>query len=306
MKPTIYSIGIAALVAAILFGFAWVCLAPYLMPVVGRQELVRTNSASYKDIKRVELQNDNGPVRVQAVSGNDVRVDVVVRGRPLTAKAAQGLDQSLEVPVDIGQADGVLAVRTAKGRKPADVEVEVAYTLDVPMGANLILDVGNGNVTVSGQVGGMLITGQNADVEVLSPRGPVSVKTMNGRVRLTGVPEGADVTTTNGNVYAHMSGGPLTAQTSNGAIVARVAGEAVSACNLTTLNGGITVVLGNDASAKVEAGTEHGKVRCDWPLAGIDEGKTGLQHIAGAIGTGRIPLRLGSVNGNIWVARDTP
>src|SRR5690606_5266227 len=109
--------------------------------------------------------------------------------------------------------------------------------------------------------------------------------------------------TVNGNVYTHMLGGSLWASTTNGAIVTRILQPEVARCNLSSLNGGITVSLAEGCSARMDASTERGIVRSDVPVR-YTEGGNRRRHLRGDIGDGRTMVSMETVNGSIWIMRD--
>ncbi|HOE65495.1 MAG TPA: DUF4097 family beta strand repeat-containing protein [Candidatus Hydrogenedentes bacterium] len=299
----LYSLLLAAASGAAFIAFALTCIAPYTMPLVGRPEIVRTMTATFPGVRSIDIHNENGPVRVQTGTGHEVRVTAVIRACPLTRNAAQKAHVTRYEPMSIEQNGDTLLARPVSGRIAEDVNIAVDYAIEAPPGTDIAIENVNGNVKVTGSFGAVNVSGQNADAELTSPQGTVTVRTLNGRVRLTDAAQGADIETVNGNIYAHVTGGALRAETRNGLIVARVADPSVTECNLTTLNGGITVVLSEPCSVAVDAKTQHGRARSDWPM--MTGAENVLQRIAGTIGSGNMPLRMETVNGNIWIARDT-
>ena len=137
---------------------------------------------------------------------------------------------------------------------------------------------------------------------MVEPAGSVLAESTNGRIRVMDAPQGATIRTVNGNVYAHMLGGRLKAATTNGAIVAHVLKPEVGACDLTSQNGGITLVMAEQCSARVDAVTGRGVVKSDF-LVDSSSGVQQRKQLRGIIGRGDTMLRMDTLNGNIWITR---
>ena len=121
----------------------------------------------------------------------------------------------------------------------------------------------------------------NGGVEADSLRSDVQAYTVNGQVR---------VTTT----------GTVQAKTVNGSITASLLKPFWSKPpELTTVNGGITLVLPSTANAALEAATKNGKIVTDFNA----RGKVTDQEVIGRIGGGGGRLVLNTVNGTIALKR---
>jgi DUF4097 and DUF4098 domain-containing protein YvlB len=101
-----------------------------------------------------------------------------------------------------------------------------------------------------------------------------------------------------------MTGGPLLAATTNGAIVARALNPGVTECTLSSQNGGITLVMDEGCSAAVEARTDRGSIRSDFPVDSTS-GCSKRRHLQGTIGSGHTKVKMDTLNGNIWIAKET-
>ena len=106
----------------------------------------------------------------------------------------------------------------------------------------------------------------------------------------------------NGSIYATVADGGLRATTANGNIVATLVKPAVKTCDLTAMNGGITLLMAADCSAEVDASTGRGTVRSELPVT-APTGQTKRRELRGRIGAGETRLNLNSLNGNISIAR---
>lgn len=255
---------------------------------------------------KVELVNNDGAVVVTTHSADTI--DVRARYRVYTmAKGMEELAASYgESLVKIEEVGDVLRIVTEPGERPEGLEVIAEYVVSVPNRTDLELRNANGNVTVAKGAGAITVRGRNSDVLINGAEGPVAVRSTNGRIRVVDAEAGAELETVNGNIYAHVSGGSLNADTTNGQIVARLLDRNVETCDLTTRNGGISVVLSPDSSAQLEARTARGAVNRGDVAVDVSNGIDRRRHLRGLIGDGRTALTMDSLNGNIMIMRSVP
>jgi DUF4097 and DUF4098 domain-containing protein YvlB len=172
----------------------------------------------------------------------------------------------------------------------------------VPKKTAIHIDGANGNVFIGSGCGDVNIEGNNTDIEITEPLGRVDAKVANGRIRVTDAVEPAVLETVNGSVYVYMRGGSLRASTANGNIYAYLTDPDVSACDLTAMNGGITLAMAENCSAEVNATTGGGTVRSDLLFTQV-QGVQRRQALHGTIGDGRTRLTMNSLNGDIMITR---
>ncbi len=304
MNPLLKSVLTAATVTVMVLACSIVFIAPQLrMSVVGAPAVQEQRHYAFDNVKRLQLENNDGALRVRSHDGDAVEVEAHITMytySPEDEPMAREYMESVLVPET---ANGALTLISEPGERPGELEVFVDYTIHVPFGTDLHINNGNGNVWVGRGSGQVTVQGRNADIEVFAPEGEVTARTTNGRIRVLEAPQGADLETVNGNVYAHMRGGRLRADSTNGAVVARVLDAGVEACDLTSRNGGITVIL-SEPSAEVYAETGRGSVQSDLPLS--PEAVTQRRYMRGVIGGGETQLNLDTLNGNIWIRGNTP
>jgi len=304
MNPLLKSLLTAAAVAVMVLACSIALIAPQLRTsVVGPPTVQEERHYTFDAVQRLQLENRDGAIRVRPYEGDAVEVEARItmytyspEDNPIAREYMDSLLVSETVNSD-------LRLISEPDERPGELEVFVDYTIHVPFGTDLHINNGNGNVWVGRGSGQVTVQGRNADIEVFAPEGEVTARTTNGRIRVLEAPQGADLETVNGNVYAHMRGGRLRADSTNGAVVARVLDAGVEACDLTSRNGGITVIL-SEPSAEVYAETGRGSVQSDLPLS--PEAVTQRRYMRGVIGGGETQLNLDTLNGNIWIRGNTP
>jgi len=152
----------------------------------------------------------------------------------------------------------------------------------------------------SGAIGGALGNDVSVDFVVRVPHGVrFAARTVNGLVEAKSLDADAEAHTVNGNVMLSTTASGQ-GDTINGSIFASV-GRFNSPLSFSTVNGGITLVMPGDATAKVRADTVNGPIQTDFalPVRGPLPGK----HIAANIGHGGPDLHLATVNGAIHLRR---
>lgn len=198
---------------------------------------------------------------------------------------------------------GGIRIQTETGERPEPVDIRTDYRLTVPRGANVSVEGANGNVLIHEGCGALYITGNNTDIKVVSPGAAVRAESNNGRIQVENAPGETVLKTINGNIYAGMSGGYLEAETTNGSVSVALHSEHVTSCNLTSLNGGITLSVVDAGNMAVEARTDSGTVRCDVALR-YEAGYPKRRKIVGTAGAGHNPISLYSRNGDISIVRN--
>jgi len=277
-------------------------LAGNLPRVAGRPDVRERREFDLPSADLLRLNNADGSVYVRARGMDGVHVQATISAY-LSPREDQGIAQDYVASlVNATLEDATLEVVTEPGERPDAVDLRVDYAILVPLGTDVSIEGANGNVWVSKGCGRVSVMGRNTDIEVVEPGGAVMAESTNGRIRVMDAPEGATIRTVNGNVYAHMLGGALEATTTNGAIVAHVLESDVEACDLSSRNGGITLIMHEGCSAQVEAVTERGTVKSDLPVDSA-AGVRRRRHLRGTIGKGDTMLRMDTLNGNIWIAR---
>jgi hypothetical protein len=302
MRVFVRSAVTAGLLALLIVLFSLRVIARHTPQVVGEPLVDQTRAFTWPAEEALRLQNAHGPIEVRTQEGDEITATARIRVYARSEEAVGVAEGYAEELVAVSRADGRLDVVTDPRDPPhRGLDVYVDYRISVPPGTDVAIDSDYGNVLVEAGCGAVTVDGLNTDCEVREPKGPVEVRTTNGRVRLLDAPAGGLLETVNGNVYLHGLAGAFEVETTNGLVVAHVMAPRVEAMDLTTINGGITVVLHRDvAAALFDAQTMTGGVRVDWPVDGA-EAPAGRRRMEGVIGEGGPRLTLRTVNGNIWI-----
>jgi DUF4097 and DUF4098 domain-containing protein YvlB len=206
-----------------------------------------------------ELQNVNGPVRVEGWDRNEVEIHAV--------KVAKDNQSDLErVTIEVDAKPSAVSVLT---RYPQDegVEVAVEYTVHVPHTAR-VEHVGtvNGTLRIAGVESIGELRSVNGNIEVYEGAGNVHARTTNGNVHLELLhfqdEKGMSAETTNGSVLLAVPQdmqANLEARSLNGNFYSELPlsretslrpremrgrfGKGGSAIKLNTVNGGIQIVI---------------------------------------------------------------
>ena len=293
----------ACLIAVAVFFVTVGSIAVNLPRVVGRADISDERSMELPAAGAVWLSNPDGTVRIRARETDKVLLSASIRAYVQSTSDHAAIERYVESLIHVNSETDTLRITTEPGERPDLLDLLVDYSIVVPMGTDVTVEGSNGNVWISKGCGRVAVHGRNTDIEVVEPAGPVFAESTNGRIRVVDAPQGATIRTVNGNVYAHMLGGRLKAATTNGAIVARVLEPQVGACDLTSQNGGITLVMSAGCSAQVDAVTGRGVVKSDF-LVDSSAGIQQQRQLRGTIGRGDTMLRMDTLNGNIWIARN--
>ncbi|HEO71254.1 MAG TPA: hypothetical protein ENN80_08320 [Candidatus Hydrogenedentes bacterium] len=303
MKRFVRSIITAVCIAGAVQVLAVGVLAPRLPPVRGRPATVEEREFRLGAAPELRLHNHEGSVHVRTHDGDETLVRAEVRAYiygPGSASAARAYAASV---VRVQESAEAVDVISEPAERPDGVDVEVDYDVFVPEGTDVVIEGGNGNVWVSKGCGQVSVRGRNADIEIVKPRGPVTVRSKNGRIRVLDAEADTDIETVNGNIYAHMRRGALRAVTTNGAIVAHMYSADSPRFELESQNGGLTLVMSEGCSGRVEARTGRGIVRSDFPVDMAD-GVLRRRHLQGTIGAGHTAVSMHTLNGNIWLTKE--
>lgn len=299
MKRLVRCVLVAIVMAIAIHTFSIGVLSAHLPRAVGKPNVHEVRTFTLAAVPAARIENQNGEVHVRVHDAGSMRLDATITGYTENhqAPSAECVSELIDV---VESPESVSMISRDVPKVFRDLRID--YTLFVPPGTDISVVNTNGNVWISKGCGSVNIEGANTDIEVVEPRGSVSARSTNGRIRLIDAPADATLHTVNGNVYAHMLGGSLDASTINGAIVAHALGSGVTDCRLKSHNGGLTLVLHEQASAVVDAATSHGAIKCDWPIAPSEDG---LPHrLRGTIGTGHTEVRMETLNGNIWITKE--
>ncbi len=215
---------------------------------------------------QVEVKGFNGAVRAVAGDGDQVEVTAVrsSRGRNPADVPIAIIEDAGDLTVCAAAPDNANVCAGDGGLGPQN-GVEIEYTIRLPRGVNFNAETVNGGITVDG------VTGD------------VSVETVNGALDIT-------------------ASGAISAETVNGGIRASVP-SITDNLSFETVNGSITVRLPSDAAVDVTAETLGGGISSDFPLSITSPRPGQPREASGAIGGGGNDLSMETVNGSIQLRR---
>lgn len=251
-----------------------------LLALVLQAPLLAAQAADFSWDGRLEpgawlyIRNLNGPVRVEAASGDRAEVTAVKR----------------------------------EGRRgdPDEVRIEMR---NVSGGGVLICAFWSENATCDEdgyRSRGRGDRNQNNDTKVeftvRLPRGvKLAASTVNGELRVAGATSEVNASTVNGDVDAVSTGGPVVASTVNGDIDVRMRDAGSADLEYSTVNGSITIEVPAGLNADVDMRTVNGSLSSDFPIT--LRGRVNPHSLKATIGNGGRRLKLSTVNGSITLSK---
>lgn len=244
----------------------------------GRDE-TRTEQRSYDIDENTALRvsNPNGRVTVEGDDGDELAVDIEVRG------ASTDAVESVTVTDD--RADGTLRLET---------EYEDRSILDSLLGrqrASVLL-----TIRCPAAVSVELVETTNGEIDVRDVAGDPTFDSTNGDVTARNVDGSVSLSTTNGSVLARGIEGFAGAETTNGSIevdVPAIDGDTV----IESTNGRIDAALGSALDADLSASTTNGTVTLhDLDFDALEHSGTSAN---GSLGDGTHELIVETTNGSI-------
>lgn len=306
MSHFLRSLGLAIFIAASVQSFTVGVLAPKLPREVIRPGVQDLRTLSFPQAKLLQLTNADGSITVN-VSDQDtgaIELTADIRAYTQSYETKTVAEQYVRTLVKVERTPESVTVLTEPEERPDTVDLRVDYSLKVPEGTNIRLVGTNGNVWIAKGCGEITVAGNNTDIEILGADGPVTAKSTNGRVRVYDTEAATTLETVNGSIYASVLGSVLKASTTNGHVYATLSGPKVESCDLTVMNGGITLVMPEGSSTRIDAATGRGTVKCDFPLGQPLDGLR-QRELHGAMGGAQGRLSLNTLNGDIWITRST-
>ena len=207
--------------------------------------------------------NPNGGISVEGQARGDVHVLAKVNTNAETEARARQIASAVRIRATLDRID-------AEG--PSELGNRegwsVSYRLAVPQGLNLSLLTHNGGIS---------IRGVEADVQFRTTNGGITLGGLGGNVRGQ---------TTNGGVKVELDG-------------ASWPGEGL---DVSTRNGGVEIAVPEHYSALLEASTQNGGLRSDFPgMSGQERNRP--RSLSLQLGSGGAPIRVRTQNGGVRVTR---
>ena len=211
-------------------------------------------------VGRLTVDTDrNGGVTVKGWLRNDVLIRSRVESWAGSVDEARALTALVRVDAAAGQVK-------ASGPQPRpDAAWSVSYEIFVPQMTDLNTVAFNGGISLS-------------DI-----RGHIGFNTQNGGVQLTRL------------------AGDVSGQTQNGGIQVELAGMTWEGGQLEarTTNGGVTVAMPANYSARIQTGTVNGAVDSDFPVSDPGQGRVRRQNLDFSVGSGGPLIHVSTTNGGV-------
>jgi len=271
----------------------------------------------------VHVASDDGEIRVITSDGARIEFDVKYDKAAWEGAGEQGpfIDSrqsgnSLELTAYVRAqttSDWNWRLWNLSGERRLQIEVRI------PRNADLRLETHNGLVDVSSVNGNVTIRTHNGGVNVAQLSGTLDVDSHNGGITLDAVKGSIKVGTHNGRILGNGLDGKCAAvshngaidikgrfdsletSSSNGAVYARAEpGSTMSSTwSIESRNARIDLTIPTDFKATLDAGTNHGPVTLDLPVA--LQGGSSRRHVRGSLNGGGPDLLLRTTNGAIHI-----
>lgn len=130
----------------------------------------------------------------------------------------------------------------------------------------------------------------------------LDLETFNGGIGITGVTGRIEFEALNGGVHLTSVGGDVVGRTTNGGVQIELDGDRWrgEGLDVTTTNGGVTVRVPSDYSARLETGTVNGGIDVDFPVQ--VQGRIG-RSLSVNLGEGGRTVRAVTTNGGVRIMR---
>jgi hypothetical protein len=206
---------------------------------------------------------NNGGIHVEGWDRNDIRVRAIVRTNARSDGDARQLATGVRVTTGGGR---VSADGPDSGRREW---WSVSYRINVPRKNDLDLNASNGGITINGVTGNLKFD------------------------------------TTNGGVTLNNLGGHVVGSTTNGGLTVNLSGDRWDGdgIDVQTRNGGVTLAIPEGYNAQLEARTNNGGLRVDFPVT-VQGNLTGRNGgLTTTLGSGGPTVRVGTNNGGLRINR---
>jgi len=142
--------------------------------------------------------------------------------------------------------------------------------------------------------------------EVFVPQNTdLNLKTRNGGMTISDVRGQIQFDVTNGGVHLKRVAGDVSGSSVNGGIQVELAGSAWEGRQLevSTRNGGVTVVMPSSYSAHIQAETESGRIQSDFQVPALPEGNVRPRRLDYNVGSGGALVHVSTRNGSVRIKR---
>jgi hypothetical protein len=143
----------------------------------------------------------------------------------------------------------------------------------------------------------------NVEFRVKVPKGvKVAAHGVNGEVRVDGVEAEVEAGSVNGSVFVETRRGPVSASTVNGSVRASMGKfDLETDLRFSSVNGTVIAEFSEDINAEVDLSTVNGRFLTDFPVT--ITGRIDPRRLRATLGKGGPRIRLSTVNGNVELRR---
>ncbi len=226
------------------------------------------------------VQSVNGSVMYTGAAQNTIALHAHQVIKAPDRASAEAFARQVQIRVE--PQDGTLRVYADYPKPPRHVKVQVNFTIQGPHTLTVDGQSTNGHVDLRGVEGMVKAQSTNGEVRLAAISGRVEAKSTNGSVRAS------DLRLTDASHFASQNGS-LHLQVQQGQ----------AALEATTVNGSVQLTLPADYQGQLDARTQNGTIRTDFPLQLTQQGR---KQLIGKIGGGgEALLKLQSQNGSVTV-----
>lgn len=225
----------------------------------GRQRFCEVREKTMDAARNIEVSGgENGGVAVHGWNRDQVQVRARIQSWGEDASEARELAQRITIETRDGR------IRAEGPRNSGRTGWSVSFDVDVP---------------------------QRTDLRLTAMNGGIAVEQVEGRI---------DLETTNGGVSLRQVAGDVRGETTNGGVNVELDGDRWRGAGLDvrTTNGGVTLTIPRDYSARLETGTTNGGMNIDFPIT--VQGSIG-RRITTQLGSGGPPVRVMTTNGGVRI-----
>jgi hypothetical protein len=218
----------------------------------------------------------------------------------------QSLPSIGRISIDAGQNGGATVKGWLRGDVLVRARIEAAGETEAAAGivaSRVLIDGSGGQVRAMGpeQVGS---SWWSVSYEIFVPQvTDLSLKTNNGGITISDLRGQIHFDANNGGVHLKRVFGDVSGATVNGGIQVDLNGAAWDGrqMELSTHNGGVTVAMPAQYSARIQAETGMGRIQSDFPLPQDANGRS--QRLDFSLGSGGPPIHITTGNGSIRLRR---
>jgi RNA polymerase sigma factor (sigma-70 family) len=262
-----------------------------------KAEEVLTKSFKTGKAPRLAVEVFSGGIEVVVGAEGVAEARLTKRSQADTEEEARQDLKNVEVRMT-QEKDGV-RITARRLQEKRSSQVDVAAQLRVPPGAVLDLRTSNGPVKLTGATGDVKALTSNGPIRAEGCKGALRLTTRNGAIVVAGATGVAELKTNNGHIDIQAEKAVVKAETSNGAISfsgSLAGGEHT----FSTHNGPVTVTLPAGAQFRVDAATNTGTIKNDFPGATAGNGRHLLATVGGKP---TASLKLHTSNGPIEIRK---